>query len=197
MGLSERFELIHAQQRVKGAVRGRSDKRTREKRKDALEGIIAKQSGRPHFGRVGGRRQGDQIQPRKVQFQAELVARVAAASGQGGWEAAWNSAHAGAWQAGAESWGHAGWQTPTARKLDLSTGSILRGKGRGGKGYGGKGRGAGRGAGRGGRGHQGLAIKWQRPPSTEEQAVLDAASSMRREAMNDDLDEYWNQQVPA
>ena len=143
MGLSERFELIHAEQKrvtgttLNGSRGGRPDKRTRDKRarKGTLASVMAggiAKSGRPHFGSAGGGAHG-QGGERKAQFQAELVARVAAASGPGGWEAAWDSAHAGAWQAagaeswgqaGADSWGQAGWHTPTARKLDLSTGGA-------------------------------------------------------------------------
>lgn len=197
MGLSERFSLIHAvQQRVKGSHgsgrqpmgSGRPDQR-----KNTLQGMISKH-GQREGARAGRRKQGgpgSSNQPgassrKKAVFQAELVARVAAASGP---------AHA------AESWGQAGWHTPTAtaRKLDLSTGERSagtgRGAGKGGKGKSGKGKGkGGKGKGGKGRGHQ-LAIKWQRPPSAEEQAELEAAAGTRREAMDDDLDEYWSQQA--
>ena len=197
MGLSERFELIHAEQHRRGgstAVQssrgahggkgkgGGKDKRTRKHTLfSAMAGGIGKESGRAQHHRPGGGAQGG---VRKAQFQAELISRVAAASGPGGWEAAWSSAHAGAAQAhagaGAQSWDQAGWQAPTARTLDLSTGKqvTLRGKGHGGGkgkggGGGGKGKGKGRGKGKGGgRGQQGLAIKWRRPPTSEEQAVL-------------------------
>ena len=95
MGLSERFELIHAKEkRVAGTAQhgsrgGRPDKRTRAKlaRKatlaSAMSGRIGK--GGKNFGGVGGgaRARGG---VRKAQFQAELVARVAAASGPGGWQ---------------------------------------------------------------------------------------------------------------
>jgi len=183
MGLSERFELIHAKEkRVAGTAQhgsrgGRPDKRTRAKlaRKatlaSAMSGRIGK--GGKNFGGVGGgaRARGG---VRKAQFQAELVARVAAASGPGGWQAAWDSAYAGAWQAasaeswgqaGAGSWDQAGWQTPTGGST-VAVRAKGKGKGRGG--------GSGAGKGRGGWGQQGLAMQWRRPPSAEEQAVLDA-----------------------
>ena len=185
MGLSERFELIHAEQKrvtgttLNGFRGGRPDKRTRDKRArkgtlaSAMAGGIAK-SGRPHFGSAGGGAHG-QGGERKAQFQAELVARVAAASGPGGWQAAWDSAHAGAWRAAsAESWGQAGagsWDQVGWAPTGGST-MAVRAKGKGG----GKGRGGGFGGGkgRGGWGQQGLAMQWRRPPSAEEQAVHDA-----------------------
>ena len=118
MGLSERFELIHAEQHRRGGTDaiqsqrgGKPDKRTRDKRarKDtlfsAMAGGIGKQSGRAQNHRTGGGAQGG---VRKAQFQAELIARVAAASGPGGWEAAWSSAHAGAAQAHTGAWQGAG-----------------------------------------------------------------------------------------
>ena len=184
MGLSERFERIHAKEKhtagtaLHGFRGGRPDKRTRAKlaRKatlvSAMSGRIGK--GGPHFGGVGGgaRAQGG---VRKARFQAELVARVAAASGPGGWQAAWDSAHAGAWRAAsAESWGQAGagsWDQVGWAPTGGST-MAVRAKGKGG----GKGRGGGFGGGkgRGGWGQQGLAMQWRRPPSAEEQAVHDA-----------------------
>ena len=177
MGLSERFELIHAKEKravQHGSRGGRPDKRTRAKlaRKATLASAMSGRIGKgQHFGGVGGgaRAQGG---VRKAQFQAELVARVAAAGGPGGWQAAWDSAYA--WQAAsAESWGHAGagswdqagWQTPTGGST-VAVRAKGKGKGRGG--------GSGGGKGRGGWGQQGLAMQWRRPPSAEEQAVHDA-----------------------
>ena len=114
MGLSERFELIHAEQHRRGGStanpnlssrgahggKGKGGGKDKRARKDtlfsAMAGGIGKQSGRAQNHRTGGGAQGG---VRKAQFQAELIARVAAASGPGGWEAAWSSAHAGAAQA--------------------------------------------------------------------------------------------------
>eukprot|EP00320_Phaeocystis_rex_P015006 CAMPEP_0119058948 /NCGR_PEP_ID=MMETSP1178-20130426/3188_1 /TAXON_ID=33656 /ORGANISM="unid sp, Strain CCMP2000" /LENGTH=194 /DNA_ID=CAMNT_0007039939 /DNA_START=76 /DNA_END=663 /DNA_ORIENTATION=- len=193
MGLSERFELITARSRSnelggmggpKLQKAGRPHRHQHQSgRKHTLASMISKESQRPRKPLYRGG--GPFVPKTKADFQAELVARVAASSGPA-------FAHAGPWHRGVDSWGQAAagpWPTLTARKLDLSMGTTrpLRGGSRGGKG---------RGAGHGGRGYQGLAIKWQRPPSAEEQAVLDAEVSKRTEMMDADLDEYWSQRVP-
>lgn len=198
-GLSERFARITAQSSQAQGAPSLAPARSRKRRRNnkaAPKSTLASLSSAASRGIAKQRSQASkaskaQFQASKAEFQAELLARVAAAGGSAPPHSYGQAPPAWAWRGAsgyeAPPWRPPSWHTPTARKLDLS-GSTVTVRG-GGRWQGGRGRG--RGAAGGRAGGRGLAIKWRRPPSAEEQAALDAAESTRREQMDDDLDSYW------